>query len=191
MSFQSFVPIGMCIAVLAALPAAAQQRSEQTGSVASTQSREESPRFSGIYLGVGGGFADFENAESTGQASFLIGIRRQEKNGLVYGVEGLAGAAGDADGEPFLDLFDGFASIMGKVGYTPDNRVLFYGGIGYGSVQTETDEGEDNSFGGAAFEGGVEYMFLPFMGARASAQYYAVGDDRDATVGAVSVFFNF
>lgn len=156
------------------------------GAHAQQGSGNEAPRFDGLYLGVGGGYGDLSSGGDGGYGELFIGFRKQTDTGLVYGIEGVGSfleSTGDTD--VFLD-FDSSASILAKVGYTSDNRFMYYGGLGYTSIDVnDTLSGGDGSSGGVAFEAGVEYMATKYFGLRLRGQYHAVGSDADiASIGA-------
>ncbi len=140
-------------------------------------------RFTGLYIGAGGGYGDYSSGGSGGYAEVFLGLRKQTRTGLVYGLEGTASLADTSendDGE-FLD-FDGSAGVLAKIGYTPDNRFLYYGGIGYTSVDVnDTIREEQDTADGVLFEAGIEYMATSFLGFRVRGQYHASSGDADIT----------
>lgn len=152
-----------------------------------TQPQEER-RFSGIYLGAGGGFGDYSSGGSGGYGEFFIGGRKQTPSGLVYGLE-LRGTAFESNSDTIFIDYDGVGSIMAKVGYTSNNRLMLYGGAGYTEVDVVDRRDNLGLSGGIAFEAGLEYMATPYFGFRFNGQYHAVGDDADvSTVGAALIF---
>ncbi len=154
----------------------------------------ESKRFSGLYVGGGVGIA-----EGDVFVPLYAGLRYQLDSGWVFGAEGLAGIFEGDDPATNLLNVDDVVAVLGKVGYTPDNRTLFYGGVGYanGSVDINPDlAGLDVSDDGdgVVFEAGIEYLVTPWLGARASGQLYLLDNgsaDNEFGAGAVSIFLNF
>lgn len=143
-------------------------------------------RFTGLYIGAGGGYGDYSSGGSGGYAEVFLGLRKQTRTGLVYGLEGTANLfdTSETDGDEFLD-FDGALGILAKVGYTPDNRFLYYGGIGYTSIDVnDAIREEQDTADGVLFEAGIEYMATSFLGFRVRGQYHASSGEADvANVG--------
>lgn len=152
---------------------------------------KEEKRFSGVYGGATAGFGDFSAAGDGAVVDFFVGARKQTDTGFVYGIEAVGGVVDSEDREPFLDLFDGYGSIIGKVGYTPNNKVLWYGGVGYTSLDVANELQNNGSSGGAVVEAGVEYMPNSWFGLRLRAQYHAVGDEADISNVGAGIFFSF
>ena len=152
---------------------------------------DEEKRFSGVYGGLTAGFGDFSSAGDGSVVDFFVGARKQTETGIVYGIEAVGGFIDSESREPFLDLFDGYGSIIGKVGYTPNNKVLWYGGLGYTSLDVANEIQNNGSSGGAVLEAGVEYMPNSWFGLRLRAQYHAVGDEADISNVGAGVFFSF
>lgn len=180
MSRFSLFVCGLCVAAFASIGSHAQQ---------SADTAIEAPRFTGFYGGMGGGFGDFSAGGSGGYFELFAGLRNQTSSGLVYGIEA-QGAIIDTD-EPstFVDISDGYGSILAKVGYTPNNRVMWYGGAGYTSVEVENEDANNGSSDGIAFEAGVEYMPTTWFGLRLRGQYHAVSGESDiSTIGAAILF---
>lgn len=155
---------------------------------------KETPRFSGVYLGAGGGYSDAGEGGSGGFGDLFIGGRIQTDSGLVYGVEGAVALFDAADADPdtiyFFD-FDGSASAIAKLGYTSDNRWMVYGGAGYTSVGVNDPESAVDNRAGVVFEAGLEYMPTSYFGLRLRGQYHAVGNDSNVTNVGASLLFSF
>ena len=164
------------------------------GSVSAQQSGPEDERFSGVYLGAGGGWGDFSSGGNGGYGEFFLGARAQNDNGLVYGIEAVGGLveATDTVGEDVVLFdFDGYASVLAKVGYTSNNKLLVYGGAGYTSVDVIDQTGDSDTSGGIMGEAGIEYMASSWFGLRLRAQYHAVSDDSDITSVGAALLFSF
>ncbi len=152
----------------------------------------ETPRFSGLYLGAGAGYGDYSSGGEGGFADFFAGFRQQTDSGLVYGVEGsIAVLDSDAVDTGTFDLFDSSASIMAKIGYTPDNRLMWYGGVGYTSIDVANEINTLGSADGVMFEGGLEYMATSWFGLRLRGQYHAASNEADITSIGAGLIFSF
>lgn len=169
----------------------AQQPGQEPAQTATSPDTQEERRFNGFYLGAGGGYGDFSAGGSSGYGEFFLGIRKQMPSGLVYAVElkGSAFESNSRDSQTIFIDYDGVGSIMAKLGYTSNNRLMLYGGAGYSEVDVLDNRVSPGASGGVAFEAGLEYMATPHFGFRFNGQYHAVGNDADvATVGAALVF---
>lgn len=152
---------------------------------------EEDKHFQGVYGGLTAGYGDFSSGGDGANVDFFLGGRLQSDNGLVYGVEGVWGVSDSESREPFFDLFDGYYSIIGKVGYTPDNRVMWYGGLGYTSIDVANELVNLDRADGVVFEAGVEYMPRSWFGLRLRGQYHTASDEADITNIGAGLFFSF
>lgn len=151
-------------------------------------SAQETPRYTGLYGGLGGGYGDFDAGGSGGYADVFIGLRKQMPSGLVFGVEVAANAIDSNNLSTFLDIGDS-SSIIGKLGYTSDNRLMWYGGIGFTEVNvTDVPGGVPQ---GVVFEGGLEYMTTSYFGFRVRSQYHAVGNNSNVTNIGGAIFLSF
>lgn len=151
----------------------------------------ETKRFSGVYGGLTAGYGDFSAAGDGAIVDFFVGARQQTDNGLVYGIEGFAGIIESESREPVFDILDGYTGIMAKLGYTANNRTLFYGGIGYSSLDVANELANQGSADGVVFEAGVEYMPNDWFGLRLRGQYHAAGDEADVSNIGAGLFLSF
>lgn len=156
-----------------------------------TNNSAEEPRFQGVYGGITAGYGDFSSGGDGEYVDFFLGGRIQRESGLVYGIEAAGGFVDSDSREGFLDLFDGYGSIIGKVGYTPNNKVMWYGGAGYTSLDVANEIENDGSSGGVMFEAGLEYMPTSWFGIRLRGQYHAVGSEADITSVGAGILFSF
>lgn len=156
-----------------------------------TDNATEAPRFQGVYGGITTGYGDFSSGGDGEYVDLFLGGRIQRESGLVYGIE-VGGGFVDSDfEEDFFDLFDGYGSIIGKVGYTPNNRVMWYGGAGYTSLDVVNELENNGSSDGVMFEAGMEYMPTSWFGLRLRGQYHAVSSEADITSVGAGLFFSF
>ncbi len=164
---------------------AAQARQDDSGA-------NEEKRFSGLYGGLGGGFGDYSSGGDGGYIDFFAGLRQQTDSGLVYGIEGTAALIDTNESTAIgFDILDGYASIIAKVGYTPNNKVMWYGGAGYTSIDVANEQQTGGSADGIVFEAGVEYMPTSWFGLRLRGQYHAASDDADITTVGAGLLFSF
>ncbi|MBO6503474.1 MAG: outer membrane beta-barrel protein [Kordiimonadaceae bacterium] len=162
-----------------------------SGSAFAQDASEEDKHFQGVYGGITAGYGDFSSGGDGANVDFFLGGRLQSDNGLVYGIEGVLGISDSESREPFLDLFDGYNSVIGKIGYTPDNRVMWYGGVGYTSVDVVNELVNLDRADGVVFEAGVEYMPSSWFGLRLRGQYHTASNEADITNVGAGLFFSF
>lgn len=151
----------------------------------------EEQRFEGVYGGLTVGYGDFGEGGDGGNFDFFAGGRVQTDSGLVYGIEGSWGVSDSESREPFFDIFDGYLSVLGKVGYTPNNRVMWYGGLGYTSIDVANELVNLDRADGVVFEAGVEYMPSTWFGLRLRGQYHTASNESDITNVGAGLFFSF
>lgn len=162
-----------------------------SGGAAAQQEPSEPQHFQGVYTGLTYGVGDFSAGGSGENLDLFFGARVQSNSGMVYGVEGVWGVSESRSREPFFDIFDGYYSIIGKVGYTPNNRVMWYGGVGFTSLDVSNELINQDTDDGAVFEAGVEYMPSSWFGLRLRAQYHTASNESDITNVGAGLFFSF
>lgn len=163
---------------------------------ASAQDESDTEKhFAGPYVALGAGYADFQNVGDGGFLELGLGWRHQTDSGWVYGIEALGALAGSGDRFPGEDIeffdFDGYLSILGKLGYTPNNKVMFYGGAGYTSLDVIDTFDDPDTAGGAMFEAGLEVRAASWLDLRLRGQYHTTSGDADITTIGASFVFNF
>jgi outer membrane immunogenic protein len=146
--------------------------------------------WSGLYLGVNGGYGEDANSLDPGFSNpnggfggGQIGYNWQGMwhPNLVLGVE--ADIQGSGISATTLGIFkselDWFGTVRGRLGYAFD-RVLIYGtgGFAYGGVKNTFFPGETQT--GWVAGGGVEYKFSPAWSAKAEYQFLSL-DGTDAS----------
>lgn len=152
--------------------------------------------YAGAYAGYGWGRA--RDVDATGPDSYrdidgwLGGVQlgaSKRMNKLVFGVEGDVAAAGigfsqAGDGFSLKGNLDWLATIRGRVGFTPVERVLVYGTAGIAFAGFDLDlNGGGQSFGGNgvhtgwAVGGGVEAMVTENVSLKAEYVYHDFGSD--------------
>ncbi len=171
-----------CFGLFFAPAAVAQQTSPET---------QDTKRFSGLYLGAGAGYGDYSSGGDGAFVDFFAGLRKQTDSGLVYGVEGAVMIVDSDAINTNFDLFDSSASIIAKLGYTPNNKLMWYGGAGYTSVDLANEVQNMGSSDGVMFEAGLEYMASSWFGVRLRGQYHAVSDEADITSIGAGLLFSF
>jgi outer membrane immunogenic protein len=198
---QAYLAALLAPLALTAAPAVAADLPGRHAAPADYYSPAPVANWQGFYVGVNGGYGwggFVDNAgwvfgkPSGGEVGFTAGYNHNIAPNFILGVEGDFDFAGLKEVQsPYWGFvssssMNDFLTIRGRAGYTVD-RALFYVTAGFagsrntgeiGNIWTGFTGQQSIYQAGWVVGGGVEYMVMPNLSAKAEYLYTSVGSDR-------------